>query len=112
MLHEFLISCEAKMLKSVGASGQLSLGKKYAGQYFNLEVIEGGALLLKPMKVIPAGEAWVHEPGLAARLAAADQWMMKNPPAETNLDTLERKRSNPPRGREAIQPRKRKKAAA
>ena len=76
------------MLKSVGASGQLSLGKKYAGQYFFVEVVDGGALLLKPMKVVPAAEAWVHEPDMRARLAVADAWMEKHPPAESNLESL------------------------
>lgn len=79
------------MLKPVGASGQISLGKKYAGQFFEMESLEDGALLLKPMRVVPASAAWAHEPGMQKRLAAADQWMDQNSPAATSMAALERR---------------------
>ena len=41
------------MLKEVGASGQISLGKKYAGQLFDLQTAEDGSLKLTPVKVVP-----------------------------------------------------------
>ena len=41
------------MLKEVGASGQISLGKKYAGQLFDLQTGEDGSLRLTPVKVVP-----------------------------------------------------------
>ena len=41
------------MLKEVGASGQISLGKKYAGQLFDLQRDEDGSLKLTPVKVVP-----------------------------------------------------------
>jgi hypothetical protein len=42
------------MLKEVGASGQISLGKKYAGQLFEVETQIDGGILMRPMKVVPA----------------------------------------------------------
>lgn len=42
------------MLKEVGASGQISLGKKYAGQLFDVQFIEDGRVELTPVKVVPA----------------------------------------------------------
>ncbi len=42
------------MLKAVGASGQISLGKKYAGQYFEMEEQADGSIVMVPMKVVPA----------------------------------------------------------
>ena len=36
------------MLKKVGSSGQLSLGKKYAGCYFQVEQQADGAVVLLP----------------------------------------------------------------
>ncbi len=39
------------MLKTVGASGQLSLGKKLAGRHFELEVLPDGSILLAPLTV-------------------------------------------------------------
>jgi hypothetical protein len=42
------------MLKEVGTSGQISLGKKFAGQLFDLAVHEDGSIVMKPVKVVPA----------------------------------------------------------
>ncbi len=41
------------MLKEVGASGQISLGKKYAGQLFDMVFYPDGRVELVPMKVVP-----------------------------------------------------------
>ena len=45
------------MLKEVGASGQISLGKKYAGQLFDMVSYPDGRVELVPMKVVPAVQA-------------------------------------------------------
>ena len=46
------------MLKEVGASGQISLGKKYAGQLFDVVFAPDGRVELVPMKAVPTvGEA-------------------------------------------------------
>jgi len=76
------------MLKMVGSSGQLSLGKKYAGKYFEIEQMEDGALVLRPMKVIPESEAWLHEPEIQKKLRRAKEWMKENSPTETDLDAF------------------------
>jgi hypothetical protein len=41
------------MLKEVGASGQISLGKKYAGQLFAVNVQADGSIVMRPVKVVP-----------------------------------------------------------
>ncbi len=41
------------MLKEVGASGQISLGKKYAGQLFDVVFYPDGRVELVPMKAVP-----------------------------------------------------------
>ncbi len=41
------------MLKEVGASGQISLGKKYAGQLFDLQTMADGRIVLQPVRVVP-----------------------------------------------------------
>ena len=76
------------MLKMVGNSGQLSLGKKYAGQYFEVERQPGGAVLLRPMKIVPEAEAWVHEPAMRDQLRRADEWARHTPRTETKLGEL------------------------
>ena len=58
------------MLKEVGASGQISLGKKYAGQLFDVQTAPDGTIPLQPVKVVPAPLAVQEEP--ARYTAAAD----------------------------------------
>ena len=41
------------MYKEVGASGQISLGKKYAGQMFDVQFLESGAVQMLPVRVVP-----------------------------------------------------------
>jgi hypothetical protein len=41
------------LLKEVGASGQISLGKKYAGQLFDVAFYPDGRVELVPMKAVP-----------------------------------------------------------
>jgi hypothetical protein len=50
------------MLKQVGVSGQVVLGKKFAGQFFELSTRDDGVLELRPMVVIPQSQAWAHTP--------------------------------------------------
>lgn len=59
------------MLKEVGASGQISLGKKYAGQLFDVQTAADGTITLMPVKVVPATLAAQEEP---ARYTA-DGWL-------------------------------------
>jgi hypothetical protein len=42
---------EASMLKGVGASGQISLGKKYAGKLFDVILHPGDRFELVPIRV-------------------------------------------------------------
>jgi hypothetical protein len=54
------------MLKEVGASGQISLGKKYAGQLFDMQIGADGAVTLTPVKVVPVAQPHVAQEELAA----------------------------------------------
>ena len=54
------------MLKEVGASGQISLGKKYAGQLFDMQIAADGAVTLTPVKVVPVAQMPVAQEELAA----------------------------------------------
>ncbi len=58
------------MLKEVGASGQISLGKKYAGQLFEMQIAPDGAVTLTPVKVVPMAQ---EEP--ATHAVSADGWL-------------------------------------
>jgi hypothetical protein len=47
MQHE-----ERGMLKMVGTSGQLTLGKKYSGRHFEIEELAGGEIVLRPVILV------------------------------------------------------------
>lgn len=58
------------MLKEVGGSGQISLGKKFAGRLFEVVVHPGDRFELIPMKVVP--HATLSRP---RRKKSADGWL-------------------------------------
>jgi hypothetical protein len=64
------------MLKEVGASGQISLGKKFAGQLFDVSFLETGEVQMKPVRVVSAIASVGAPP---ATLQAEDaQWLEAN----------------------------------
>ncbi len=75
-------------IKTIGASGQISLGKEYAGRHIIIEEIEEGVWLIKTANVIPDNEIWMHEEPAKARIEKAIEWAKKNRPAETDLRKL------------------------
>lgn len=76
------------MLKQVGTSGQVALGKQFAGKYFEVSTRDDGVIEFRPMVVIPESQAWAHTPNMKKRLDASEKWMAKNPPRETDVDAL------------------------
>jgi len=78
-------------IKTVGKSGQISVGKALAGLKFIMEELPGGDIMLKRAVVVPMNESWLHEPAMKEKLARADEWMRQTPPRETNPDELETK---------------------
>jgi hypothetical protein len=75
-------------VKVIGANGQISLGKDYAGRQVLVEEREPGVWFVRTAIVIPENERWLHEPEAAASLQSALRWAAKNQPQETDVDTL------------------------
>lgn len=75
-------------IKRIGKSGQVSLGKEFAGRDVLVEEIETGVWLIKAGSFIPDNERWLHAPEAAAKLDRAVAWAESNPPRETDLDDL------------------------
>ena len=81
------------MLKEVGASGQISLGKKFAGRLFDVVFHEDERFELFPMKVVPQGRPApaqtmqpVHAPGgwvPPGGYTQCSQWALDNREALT-----------------------------
>jgi len=76
-------------IKTVGSSGQISLGKRFAGQTVMLDEIDTGVWIVKLGRFIPDNEKWLHEPEVQAELNEAIAWAEKNPPEDTNFEELE-----------------------
>ena len=78
---------EAKTsVKVVGANGQISLGKEFAGRQVLVEEREPGVWLIRTALVVPENEIWLHEPQANDDLQRALQWARRNPPKESDPD--------------------------
>jgi hypothetical protein len=77
------------LIKTIGRSGQISLGKKFAGQTVMLDEIEAGVWIVKLGRFIPDSEKWLHRPDVQAELNEAIAWAEENPPEGTNLEEFE-----------------------
>ena len=74
-------------VKVVGANGQISLGKQFAGRQVLVEVQEPGVWLVRTATVIPDNERWLHIPQAAADLDTALSWAQTHPVSDADLDT-------------------------
>ena len=75
-------------IKSVGKSGQISLGKRFAGKTFCVRHQPDGSLLLTAVAMVPERQLWtLREPDRGAIIQGMT-WAASAPPAETDLDDL------------------------
>jgi hypothetical protein len=81
-------------IKIVGANGQISIGKQFAGRQVLVEEQEPGVWLVRTATVIPDNEGWLHKLQAAADLTRALDWARTNTPNDTNTDSLIEKLTN------------------
>lgn len=85
------ITARSPTVKVIGANGQISLGKQYAGRQVLVEEREPGVWIVRTATVIPDNERWLHEPKAAADLLAAMAWSVAHAASDTDTeDTLKR----------------------
>jgi hypothetical protein len=77
------------MIKTIGQSGQISLGKEYAGRHAWVEEVEPGVWIVKLGQFIPDNERWLHTPTAQAQLDEALAWAETTPLQATDLSQLE-----------------------
>ncbi len=77
------------IIKTVGSSGQISIGKKFAGQTVMLSELDNGVWLIKLGRFVPDNEKWLHDPDVENTLNKAVDWAEQNPPADTDFHDLE-----------------------
>lgn len=77
------------LVKTVGQSGQIALGKAYAGRKVLVDELEPGVWLLKLGEFIPDSERWLHTPAVKTDLDEAIAWAEQHPAAATDFEALE-----------------------
>ena len=78
-----------EVIKSVGRSGQISLGKKFAGKTVSVDQIEAGVWIVKVGEFVPNSEQWLHQPKARTEIDEAVAWAKKNPPRKSDLKAIE-----------------------
>lgn len=81
-------------VKVVGANGQISLGKQFAGRQVLVEEREPGVWMVRTASVIPDNERWLNEPQAAADLHSALAWAVSNPVSDNNTDAIMKRLSD------------------
>jgi len=76
-------------VKTIGSSGQIALGKEYAGRHVLVDEVEKGVWVVKLGDFIPDSERWLHAPRVKKDLDEAIAWSETHPPRPTNLKRLE-----------------------
>ena len=77
-------------VKVIGANGQLSLGKEFAGKTVMVDQIENGTWVIKAGEFIPHSEKWLYKNDHLSKLDKAIEWAEKNEPTD-NFDKLVKK---------------------
>lgn len=80
------ITAPLTSVKVIGANGQISLGKQFAGRQVLVEEQEPGVWLVRTATVIPDNERWLYQPQAAADLQNAIAWAQANPPGDANVE--------------------------
>lgn len=75
-------------IKVVGKSGQISLGKNYAGKALRVEHRRDGAIVLTAVAVIPESQLWTLEEPHRSRIKRGLTWASSTKPAESDVDAL------------------------
>ncbi len=89
-------------IKVVGTSGQISLGKRYAGKTLELQRLEDGSLLLRAVAMVPESQLWTMEEPHCSRIERGLAWAADTEPRESDPDSLRKqkgKRRRRPGGR-------------
>jgi hypothetical protein len=80
-------------IKVVGKSGQISLGKRYAGKAFRLERLTEGQLVLTAVAMVPESQLWTLSEPHRSRIQRGLAWAGQTKPHETRVETLLKRRS-------------------
>jgi hypothetical protein len=75
-------------IKVVGKSGQISLGKRYAGKTLELQRLDDGTLLLRAVAMVPESQLWTLQDPDRSRIARGLAWAAETTPRESDPRSL------------------------
>jgi hypothetical protein len=75
-------------VKVVGKSGQISLGKRFAGKTLCLERRADGTMLLTAVAMVPEHQMWTLQEPHRSRIARGLAWAAATQPQDTDIDSL------------------------
>lgn len=75
-------------IKVVGKSGQISLGKSYAGKALRVERRRDGTIVLTSVAIVPESQLWTLEEPHRSRIARGLAWAGTTTAKETDVDSL------------------------
>lgn len=82
-------------IKVVGKSGQISLGKRFAGKVLRLDRLADGSILLTAVAIVPESQLWtVAEPDRSA-IARGLAWAESTPARTPERESPAAKRPKP-----------------
>lgn len=76
-------------VKTIGKSGQIALGKEFAGKQVLVDRVEPGVWVVKLGEFVPDSERWLSQSPVAGDLEEAIRWAETNAPQETDIEALE-----------------------
>jgi hypothetical protein len=78
-------------IKVVGKSGQISLGKSYAGKTLRVERHEDGTIVLTAVAMVPETQLWTLEEPHRSRIARGLAWAAATKREATEIEALVRR---------------------
>ena len=87
-MNRSAVPTEQVEIKVVGKSGQISLGKSYAGKILRLERRHDGTVVLTAVAMVPESQLWTLQEPHRSRIERGVAWAAETPAAETKLDRL------------------------
>ena len=75
-------------IKTIGRSGQIALGKEYAGRSVLVDQLEPGVWIIKLGEFLPDSERWLYDTQVQHEVEEAITWAEQNPPRPTDIEAL------------------------
>jgi len=96
-LHDGMMACYDQVMsagtihaeiKVVGKSGQISLGKRYAGKTLRVERRADGSVVLTAVAVIPESQHWTLQEPHRSQIERGLAWAAETDPSDAGSERL------------------------